>query len=598
MSYIKSIYRTHTCGQLRESDVGQEVTLSGWVLRKRDHGGVVFLDLRDNYGVTQVVISGDLGNQAQHTRVESVVKVSGKVVARTKDLINPKLDTGTIEVQATKYEVLSTCDVLPFQIAEDDHAPETSRLKFRFLELRREKLHKNILLRSAVIRAIRDIMPTLGFTEFQTPILTSSSPEGARDFIVPSRLHPGKFFALPQAPQQFKQLLMVSGFDRYFQIAPCFRDEDSRADRSPGEFYQLDIECSFVEQEDIFQLSEQLFKQLFERFSPGKVELPFPRIPYEKSMSTYGSDKPDLRNTLVIQDVTNVFKDTTFRVFRSSLDAGSKIRAIKIEVDAIPSRKYFDDTIELFNKLSGQGVAYISFEEGGYKGNIQKFVTQAEADGLRSALEVKGTTVVFLAAGPDKAILPALGKLRTKLGEDFGKIKKEGFKFCWITDFPFYEEDTENGGIQFSHNPFSMPQGGMDALLNRNPLEIKAFQYDIVCNGYELSSGAIRNHLPEVMYKAFEIVGYPKEHVDEKFGAMVRAFHFGAPPHGGLAPGIDRIVMLLAGEEAIREVIAFPLAQSAEDLLMNAPSTVSEKQLREVHIQLKLPPEKKEAVGS
>ncbi len=600
---LKSIYRTHTCGELRSTHQGQAVTLSGWILRKRDHGGVVFIDLRDNYGVTQIVGNGDVAAKLQHEKPETVIQIKGEVRARPAELKNAKLITGEIEIHATEVTVLSQAEVLPFQIAEDDKAPEPTRLTYRFLELRREKLHNNILLRSKVIQEIRSIMDKLNFVEFQTPILTSSSPEGARDFIVPSRLHPGKFYALPQAPQQFKQLLMVSGFDRYFQIAPCFRDEDARADRSPGEFYQLDIECSFVEQEDIFKIGEKIFADLFSKFAgwnkakPSSVtQIPFPRIPYEEAISVYGSDKPDLRNSLRISDCSAAFAQTEFRVFKSVLQAGGKIRGIKVETDKIPARKYFDDTVEFFTKLTGQGIAYLSFEGTEVKGSIAKVVSPAEVEALRKHFNITGTAVLFLAAGADSLISLPLGKLMTKLGTDFDKIEKDAFRFCWVTDFPFFERDTETGGIQFTHNPFTMPQGGIEALKNQDPLTIKGYQYDIVCNGYELSSGGIRNHLPEILYKAFEIVGQTKEFVDSNFGGMVRAFKFGAPPHGGFAPGIDRVVMLLAGEEAIREVIAFPLAQNGEDLLMNAPNVVSDKMLRDVHIQVKLP-EVKKVVG-
>lgn len=591
MSFLKSVYRTHTCGELRAAHVGQTVSLSGWLHRKRDHGGLVFLDLRDNYGVTQVVLSGQLGEAVQDARVESVLRVRGEVVARGANLVNSKLSTGEIEVKATELEVLSAADVIPFQVAEDDNAPEATRLTYRFLELRRENLHRNILLRNSVISAMREIMWSMGFFEFQTPILTSSSPEGARDFIVPSRLHPGKFFALPQAPQQFKQLLMISGFDRYFQIAPCFRDEDARADRSPGEFYQLDMELSFVEQEDVMRVNENLLAQLFPRFSKWKMtDTPFPRLRYDEAMAKYGTDKPDLRVQLEIRDVSEVFKASEFRVFKSALGSLGTIRAIAMPVATPPSRKYFDDAVDWFQKSCGQGLAYLSFDENGYKGSIAKFVSAAEAEALKAALGISGAAVVWLAAGPEKQILTALGRLRVKLGGDFNLMEKDSWRFCWVTDMKFYDRDEETGAIDFTHNPFSMPQGGMDSLLNKNPLDIYAYQYDIVCNGYELASGGIRNHLPDIMFKAFEIVGYSKEQVLEKFGGMIKAFTYGAPPHGGIALGVERIAMLLANEEAIREVIAFPLTQTGEDLLMGAPSPVSEKQLREAHIEIRLPP--------
>lgn len=591
MSFLKSVYRTFTCGELRAEHVGKEVTLSGWLQRKRDHGGLVFIDLRDNYGQTQVLFSGELGQALQDARVESVLRIRGTVVAREKNLINTKLATGEIEVKATSLEVLSSAEVIPFQVAEDDNAPETTRLTYRFLELRRDKLHRNILLKNNVIRAMREIMWSMNFNEFQTPILTSSSPEGARDFIVPSRLHPGKFFALPQAPQQFKQLLMISGFDRYFQIAPCFRDEDARADRSPGEFYQLDMELSYVEQEDVMRVNENLLVNLFPRFSNFRMTgAPFPRLRYDDAMAKYGTDKPDLRVPLEISNVSEVFKTSEFRVFKSALGSLGGIWAIKMPAATLPSRKQFDETVDWFQKSCGQGLAYLSFDENGYKGSIGKFVTAPEADALKAALQISAPCVVWLAAGPEKGILSALGRLRVKLGTDFNLIERDAWRFCWVTDMKFYERNEDTGGIDFVHNPFSMPQGGMDSLLHKDPLDIYAYQYDIVCNGYELASGGIRNHLPEIMYKAFEIVGYSRAQVDEKFGGMIKAFTYGAPPHGGIALGVDRIAMLLANEEAIREVIAFPLTQTGEDLLMGAPSSVSAKQLREAHIEIKTPP--------
>lgn len=591
MSFLKSVYRSHTCGELRAAHVGQEVVLSGWLLRKRDHGSLLFIDLRDNYGLTQVLFSGEVAAELQKARAESVLRVRGTVVAREKNLINTKLATGEIEIKATSVEILSSAEVIPFQVAEDDNAPEATRLTYRFLELRREKLHRNILLKNSVIRAMREIMWGMNFAEFQTPILTSSSPEGARDFIVPSRLHPGKFFALPQAPQQFKQLLMISGFDRYFQIAPCFRDEDARADRSPGEFYQLDMELSFVEQEDVMRVNEQLLTQLFPRFSNAKMSAaPFLRLRYDEAMARYGTDKPDLRVPLEISNVSEVFKNSEFRVFKSALGSLGGIWAIKTPVQTLPSRKFFDDAVDWFQKNCGQGLAYLSFDENGYKGSIGKFVTAAEAEALKAALEITGSAVVWLAAGPEKALLSALGRLRVKLGTDLHLTEKDAWRFCWVTDMKFYERNEDTGGIDFVHNPFSMPQGGMDSLMNKDPLDIYAYQYDIVCNGYELASGGIRNHLPDIMYKAFEIVGYSKAQVDEKFGGMIKAFTYGAPPHGGIALGVDRIAMLLANEEAIREVIAFPLTQTGEDLLMGAPSSVSAKQLREAHIEIKMPP--------
>lgn len=590
MKSLSSKYRTHSCGELTKSDAGKNVSLAGWILRKRDHGGVVFVDLRDNYGVTQVVFSADGRDEIQDARVESVIAISGEVLERSADMVNPKIPTGEIEVKASTFELLSPAEVLPFQIAEDDKAPEVTRLSYRFLDLRREKVHANILLRSAVIREMRLGMHDLGFQEFQTPILTSSSPEGARDFLVPSRFHPGRFFALPQAPQQFKQLLMVAGFDRYFQIAPCFRDEDPRADRSPGEFYQMDMEMSFVEQEDIFEAGEAIMNRVFSAFSKWDVTKPkFPRIPYDESLATYGSDKPDLRNPLKIQNLTETLRGSSFQVFQKAVASGGEIFALAVKPATLPSRKYFDDAIEWSTKTAGQGLGYIIFEGDGIKGNISKFFTPDEVKSVQDAISGIPGTIVFFAAGAKRPTLLGLGKLRTKLGDDFDLLEKNAYRLCWITDFPMYEIDDHTGELVFAHNPFSMPQGGLEALNSQDPLSIKAFQYDIVCNGYELSSGAVRNHSPELMYKAFELAGHSREVVDDKFGGMIRAFKFGAPPHGGMAPGIDRIVMLLAQESAIRDVIAFPLAQSVEDLLMGAPSTVSDKQLKEAHIRVVLP---------
>ena len=588
-SHIASIYRTHSCQELQASHAGQTVTLSGWILRKRDHGGLVFVDIRDNYGQTQVVFNNVGVAEIQAVRVESVIQVTGVVKRRDPAMVNSKIASGEIEIHCEGLVVLSTSEVLPFQIAEDDKAPEPTRLTYRFLDLRRDKLHENIILRSKVIKRIRDIMCEIGFNEFQTPILTSSSPEGARDFLVPSRFHPGRFFALPQAPQQFKQLLMVAGFDRYFQIAPCFRDEDPRADRSPGEFYQLDVEMSFVEQEDVFRVAERLLGDFFPSFTKEYVTpTPFVRSPYDQALNTFGSDKPDLRNPLRIHNVSAAFADCSFQVFQKVLADKGGIFALPMPNMSVPPRKYFDDAIELFTKWSGQGLAYLIVEEGGWRGSIAKFIGAAEQAKLTEQLKLEPGQVIFIGAGKPKAILPNLGKLRTKLGDDF-KLLTGGYHFCWVTDFPLYEWDDTNNELVFSHNPFSMPDGGLQVLAQGDPLDIKAFQYDIVCNGYELSSGAIRNHDPEIMYSAFEKVGYSKEVVNEKFGGMIKAFKFGAPPHGGFAIGIDRIVMLLANESAIRDVIAFPLAQSVEDLLMGAPSVPSEKALKEVHIRVVMP---------
>lgn len=597
-SHLASIYRTHTCAELRTAHAGQTVTLSGWILRKRDHGGLVFVDLRDNYGQTQVVFNEVGVNEVQSVRVESVIKVTGVVKQRDPAMVNAKIETGEVELHCTSIEVLSSAEVLPFMIAEDDKAPEPTRLTYRFLDLRRDTVHENILLRSSVIRKIRELMHGMGFHEFQTPILTSSSPEGARDFLVPSRFHPGKFFALPQAPQQFKQLLMVAGFDRYFQIAPCFRDEDPRADRSPGEFYQCDIEMSFVEQEDVFKVGETLLSTLFQTFAKDTVTpAPFVRFTYEESLNMFGSDKPDLRNPLRIRNVSEAFAGTEFQVFKNVLADQGNIHAIALPKIPAPPRKYFDDTIELFKKWSGQGVAYIIVEAEGWRGSIAKFFSAEEQARLNQMLNLEAGQVVFFGAGKSKQLLPHLGRLLAKLADDFS-LRSSGYHFCWVYDYPMYEWDEDLRQIAFSHNPFSMPQGGMKALCEQDPLDIKAFQYDIVCNGYELSSGAIRNHEPEVMYKAFEIAGYSRADVDEKFGGMIKAFKFGAPPHGGFAPGIDRIVMLLAQEQAIRDVIAFPMAQSVEDLMMGAPGVPSERALRDVHIKVVMPPEVEKKVGA
>ncbi|MBR7131794.1 MAG: aspartate--tRNA ligase [Lentisphaeria bacterium] len=591
------MYRTHTCGELRKADAGKEVRVSGWIHSVRDHGGVIFIDLRDNYGLTQIVIDPerDFYQALDKWRVESVVQFDGVVVARSAETVNPKLATGEIEVSATGMEMLGEADVLPFQVAKDDNAPEAMRLKYRFLDLRKEKLHNNIILRSKVIAAIRAYMTGAGFTEFQTPILTASSPEGARDYLVPSRLHPGKFYALPQAPQQFKQLLMVSGFDRYFQIAPCFRDEDARADRSPGEFYQLDIEMSFVEQDQIFAVVEGLLQDILKKFSTKKFSTdPFVRIPYREAISRFGSDKPDLRNPLEMIDVSEFFRDSEFKAFASTVANGGVVRAIRAPKVAGKPRKFFDDMIAFAQENGAKGMAYIIWSEGTEKSPIVKFLSREVIDGLKAAGKVEDGDALFFLADKEKVACKIGGAVIPELGRRLDLIDQNEFKFCWIVDFPMFEEDEETGEIIFSHNPFSMPQGGMDALNTKEPLDILAWQYDIVCNGVELSSGAIRNHRPEIMYRAFEIAGYGPEVVDQKFGGMINAFKLGAPPHGGIAPGVDRLVMLLADEPNIREVIAFPFNQQAEDLMMNAPSEVTLKQLRELHIEVKLPkkPEK------
>jgi len=592
-----SKYRTHTCAQLRKGDVGETVRLSGWIHSVRDHGGVIFIDLRDHYGLTQIVIDPecDFYQELERWRVETVICFEGKVVARIEETVNPKLRTGEIEVVATTMEILGTAEQIPFQIAKEEQTPEAMRLKYRFLDLRREKLHNNIILRSNVIAAIRAHLTGKKFQEFQTPILTASSPEGARDYLVPSRLHPGKFYALPQAPQQFKQLLMVAGFDKYFQIAPCFRDEDARADRSPGEFYQLDMEMSFVTQDDIFTVIEDLFDDIFEKFSKKEVDkAPFVRIPYAESMRRYGSDKPDLRNPLEMLDVTETFRGCDFKAFAGVVDKGGVVRAIKAPGVADKSRKFFDDMIKFAQSVGAKGMAYIIWNEEGEKSPIAKFLSREALDQLKADGGVEVGDALFFLADKEKEVINIGGHVITELGKQLDLIDSNVFKFCWIVDFPMFEPDEETGKIGFSHNPFSMPQGGMDALLHKDPLDILAYQYDIVCNGIELSSGAIRNHRPELMYKAFEIAGYDKSVVDEKFGGMINAFKLGAPPHGGIAPGVDRIVMLLADEPNIREVIAFPFNQQAQDLMMNAPGEANMQQLRELHLNVVMPKKKQE----
>ncbi|RMD84744.1 MAG: aspartate--tRNA ligase [Candidatus Dadabacteria bacterium] len=592
-SLLQSIYRTHTLSELREADVGKIVKLSGWIRRKRDHGGILFVDLADHYGITQVIFRGELKEEAQKIRLESVINVTGTVKLRNEENINNKISTGKIEVDASKFEVLSHAKTLPFKVSEEDTSPEHIRLKYRFLELRREKLHTNMMLRSRVIRAVRDIMHDMGFVEFQTPILTSSSPEGARDFIVPSRVHPGKFFALPQAPQIFKQLIMASGFDRYFQIAPCFRDEDPRADRSPGEFYQIDMELAFVEQEDVLKVNEELFYRLFTTVQTEKkvTPLPFPRLPYHVVMERYGTDKPDLRNPLEISKVSQAFLESEFRIFSAAAkDAQQEIYCIPVANIPPPPRKFFDDLIDTVKKHFGLGLSYVICEEPDrpLRGGIAKFLTDKETTFIKEKLG-RNRGVVFFGAGLPKSVLPMLGWLRDHLGHEFNLLNDDSFNFLFVVDFPLYEMDEQTGNIAFTHNPFSMPQGGIEALNTKEPLQILASQYDLVCNGYELGSGGIRSHTPELLYKAFEIVGYPKSTVDDKFGAMIRAFELGAPPHGGIAHGVDRVVMLLAGETAIRNVILFPLAQTVEDLMMGAPSKLSPEQLEEVHIKVVLP---------
>lgn len=589
-------FRTHTCGELRKSDEGKTVRLSGWINSVRDHGGVIFIDLRDHYGKTQIVIDPkkDFYQELERWRVETCVCFTGRVVARAPETVNPKLKTGEIEVAADEMRVLGECAPLPFQIVKDEDAPESMRLKYRFLDLRRDELHKHIVMRSHLIAALRKKMWDLGFTEYQTPILTSSSPEGARDYLVPSRVHPGKFYALPQAPQQFKQLLMVAGFDRYFQIAPCFRDEDARADRSPGEFYQLDIEMSFATQDDIFAILEELLVEIFQKFSTKKTTAaPFPRIPYREAMDVYGTDKPDLRNPLKMLDVTEIFRGSGFQAFAKTVAAGGVVKAIKVPgVGGVQPRKFYDDMIAFAQECGAKGMAYIIWANGEVKSPIVKFMTGSEIPDLVKAADCKDGDVLFFLADDRKLANAVGGKVIAKLGQKLDLIAQDEYRFCWIVDFPMFETDEETGKLIFSHNPFSMPQGGMQALLEKDPLDILAYQYDIVCNGIELSSGAIRNHQPELMYKAFEMCGYSKETVDEKFGGMIQAFKLGAPPHGGIAPGVDRMAMLLADAPNIREVIAFPFNQQAEDLMMNAPASVDMKQLRELRV-IPLPQELK-----
>ena len=591
-------YRTHHCGELRQSDTGKSVRLSGWVHRKRDHGNLLFIDLRDHYGLTQCVINIDSPafTQAESLRNESVVTVNGIVVQRTPETINSKMETGDVEVQIESITLQSQADMLPLQVNSNAEFPEETRLTYRFLDLRREKLHANIILRSAIISSIRRRMIDQGFMEFQTPILTSSSPEGARDFLVPSRLNPGHFYALPQAPQMFKQLLMVAGFDRYFQIAPCFRDEDARADRSPGEFYQLDLEMSFVTQEDVFAATEPVLHGVFEEFSKGRpvTPPPFPRIPYDESMLKYGSDKPDLRNPLEICDVTDVFRGSTFAVFQNAIDNGGAVRAIPAPKAAAQPRSFFDKLNDWARGLGAPGLGYITFSEGTAKGPIAKFLDEERLTLLKKLANSGDGDAVFFVCDKVSAAAKLAGLARTKIAQDLDIVEREAFRFCWIVDYPMYELDEDTGKTDFSHNPFSMPQGGLEALNTQDPLTIKAYQYDIVCNGVELCSGAIRNHLPEVMYKAFAIVGYSASDVEERFGGLLNAFRFGAPPHGGCAPGIDRIVMLLADEPNLREVIAFPMNQQAQDLLMKAPSAVPLERLKELFIEVKLPPKKME----
>ena len=589
-------YRTHNCSEIGENEVNNIVSLSGWLHRKRDHGNLLFIDLRDHYGLTQCVIENNnkFFKLLEKTKPESVLKISGKVVNRSKGTENLELRTGKVEVVIQSVEVLSNAKELPIPVFGEQDYPEDIRLKYRFLDLRRDEMHRNIILRSEVISFIRSEMLKLGFLEYQTPILTSSSPEGARDFLVPSRLSPGKFYALPQAPQQFKQLIMVSGFDKYFQIAPCFRDEDARADRSPGEFYQLDLEMSFVEQEDVFQVVEKLMVNLFKKFSSHKiVSEKFPRLPYKEALEKYGTDKPDLRNPLLIKDITSIFSrdDVKFDIFKKLVKSGSKAKAIITKNTKDKPRSFFDNIDKWAKDQGASGLAYFTIEKDKIitgKGPVGKFFSE---DSLKKIMEICNASIgdsIFLACGKERELLKILSIARDKIADDLGLIDEKQFSFCWITDYPMFEFDDKSKKIIFSHNPFSMPQGDIKDIDFKNPLDIKAYQYDIVCNGVELSSGAIRNHIPELMYKLFKIAGYTEKNVNDKFSGMINALSYGAPPHGGIAPGIDRIVMLLANKKNIREITLFPMNQNAEDLMMQAPSEVDQKQLKELGLKIDL----------
>ena len=588
-------YRSHNCNELRKKDVGKKVSLAGWINKKRDHGNLLFIDLRDNYGITQCIIdkANKNFNLLEKTQLETVIKVDGKVLDRTKDTINTDIDTGEIEVSIESFEVLGTCNELPMPVFSDQEYSEEIRLKYRFLDLRRKKIHENIILRSKVISFIRNEMNRLGFLEFQTPILTSSSPEGARDFLVPSRLNPGKFYALPQAPQQFKQLIMVSGFDKYFQIAPCFRDEDARADRSPGEFYQLDLEMSFVEQEDVFKVVETLLVNTFKKFSNKKLMFnEFPKIAYSDAILKYGTDKPDLRNPLVINDITEIFNrdDVSFEIFKKLVKSGSKVRSIVTKNTKDKPRSFFDNIDKWAKEQGASGLAYFTIEKDkviSAKGPVGKFFSNEALVEIMKITKAEVGDSLFLACNKESEVQKIISLARDKIGQDLDLIDENSFAFCWIVDYPMFEKDEVTKKIKFSHNPFSMPQGSIKDINFEKPLDIFAYQYDIVCNGIELSSGAIRNHIPELMYKLFSIAGYDKKQVDEKFSGMINALSYGAPPHGGIAPGIDRIVMLLANEKNIREVTMFPMNQNAQDLMMKAPSEVNQNQLDELKLIIK-----------
>jgi len=589
-------YRSHNCNELRKDDLGKEISISGWINKKRDHGNLLFIDLRDNYGITQCIIDKENKNflELEKTQLETVIKINGKVVRRSDETINKDIETGEIEVAITEFEILGTCKELPMPVFSDQEYAEEIRLKYRFLDLRRKKIHENIILRSKVISYIRNEMTKLGFLEFQTPILTSSSPEGARDFLVPSRLNPGKFYALPQAPQQFKQLIMVSGFDKYFQIAPCFRDEDARADRSPGEFYQLDLEMSFVEQEDVFNIVETLLVKTFKKFSDKNLmHHHFPKISYADAMLKYGSDKPDLRNPLIINDITEIFtrEDVSFEIFKKLVKSGSKVRCILTKNTKNKPRSFFDNIDKWAKEQGASGLAYFTFEDNGElsaKGPVGKFFSKEALLEIMKQTNASAGDSIFMACGKLNDLEKITSQARDKIGKDLDLIDENIFAFCWIVDYPMFERDEKTNKIEFSHNPFSMPQGELTDDNFNNPLNILAYQYDIVCNGIELSSGAIRNHKPDLMYKLFSIAGYDKSQVDEKFSGMINALSYGAPPHGGIAPGIDRIVMLLANEKNIREVTMFPMNQNAQDLMMKAPSDVSEEQLKELGLTLKI----------